>query len=145
MKLKKNQKNQENKQKTKTHEKIQKSKNVLYTVDSILYLFSVYESILEIVYFSFCRYIFYFTRTLILNTLGTVQQILCRPKQMKEFSPLTSPPSHPQARIWSFAGCRPQTFCGIQKSWYSQHAVMLFLSQSQHFQRHITFVVYWVP
>lgn len=24
---------------------------------------------------------------------------------------MTSPPSHPQARIWSFGGHRPQTFC----------------------------------
>lgn len=56
----------------------------------------------------FCRYILYFTRGLILNTPGTVRQILCRPKELKKESLLISLPSHPQGRIWSFGGCRPQ-------------------------------------
>lgn len=79
----------------------------------------------KLLVFSFCRYILCFIRDLI-NTWGTVQQMLCRPKKLKRVSLLSSPPSHPQARIWSCGGCRPQTFCtypkGLIQSAY-RHAV----------------------
>lgn len=45
------------------------------------------------------------------DTTSTALQILCRPKELARVSLLSSSPSHPQARIWRFGGCRPQTFC----------------------------------
>lgn len=73
------------------------------------------QSVWKLLVFSFCRCILYFTRGFILNTPGTAQQILCWPKELKRVSLLSSPPSHPQPRIWSFGSCRHQTFCAYWK------------------------------